>query len=270
MFGGRERRRQKLRERPFPQAWGEVLERAVPLVRRLPTADRAKLEGLIQVFVAEKRFEGAAGFEVTDEVRVVIAAHACLLVLRQGADIYPRLLSIIVYPGEFVARVEEHDDQGFVWEDEESRAGESWTLGSLVLSWDDVLADREDPDGEWNVILHEFAHQLDAENGEMNGLPTLREAGLRRTWTDTMADAYDDLVRQVDAGRTTALDPYAAEDPSEFFAVATELFFQQPRRLHAVYPKVYEVLARYYAQDPLAWAKNAAVVRSAERSRDES
>jgi MtfA peptidase len=253
VFGLKARRRAKLRQRPFAEEWKAILERDVPLYRRLSADDRAELHGCIQVFLSEKRFEGAGGFEMTDAARLAIAAQACVLLLHREADFYPALHSIIVYPAEYVARLRDQDENGLVWEEDEERAGESWALGSLVLSWRDIVEDREDPDTDLNVILHEFAHQLDAERGDMNGQPPMADADLRREWSKVMMEAYDDLGRQVDAGRNTALDPYGAEHPSEFFAVATETFFQQPRRLQAVYPKVYAVLSRYYQQDPLGW-----------------
>lgn len=267
MFGLKARRRRKLSERPLPETWRAILERDVPLYRRLSPADQAELAGHLQVFLAEKRFEGAGGLEMTDEVRVAIAAQACVLLLHREADCFPGLHSIIVYPAEYVAPLRDQDEHGVVWEEDEERAGESWAHGSLVLSWRDVLDDRQDPDTDLNVVLHEFAHQLDAGRGEMNGQPPIPDAALRGDWAAAMLDAYEDLARQVDAGRNTALDPYGAEHPSEFFAVATETFFQQPRRLQAVYPRVYDVLARYYEQDPLTWPGEGPSTRRTHRGR---
>jgi Mlc titration factor MtfA (ptsG expression regulator) len=259
VFGLRERRRAKLQQMPLSQEWAAILERDVPLYRRLSPEDRLELHGHLRVFLAEKRFEGADGFEVTDEVRLAIAAQACILLLHRKTGYFPTLSSIIVYPGEYVARLRDQDENGVVWEEDEERAGESWSLGSLVLSWRDILEDRDDLDTDLNVVLHEFAHQLDAEKGDMNGLPRIDDAALREEWSQALLDAYEDLARQADAGRNTALDPYGAEDPSEFFAVATETFFQQPRRLQAVYPLVYAALSRYFAQDPLHWPGETAV-----------
>jgi Mlc titration factor MtfA (ptsG expression regulator) len=257
VFGLRERRREKLRRRPFPEDWKAILDRDVPLVRRLSLEDRAELCGHVQVFLTEKRFEGAGGFAMTDDARLAIAAQACVLLLHRATDYFPSLHSIIVYPAEYVARLQDQDENGVVWEEDEERAGESWALGSLVLSWRDIVEDRGAPDTDLNVVLHEFAHQLDAERGDMNGQPPIADADLRREWTATMLEAYEDLVRHVDAGRNTALDPYGAEDPSEFFAVATETFFQRPRALQAVYPRVYALLSRYFHQDPVNWPGEA-------------
>jgi hypothetical protein len=254
VFGLKAKRRAKLRQRPFPSDWRIVLERDVPLYCRLSQVDRDELHGHIQVFLAEKRFEGTAGFDVTDDVRLAIAAQACILLLHRETNYFPSLSSIIVYPAEYVALLQDQDENGLVWEEDEERAGESWAFGSLVLSWKDIVADREDSEGDLNVVLHEFAHQLDAENGEMNGQPPMADPVLRLEWSAVMAEAYEKLGRQADAGRATAIDPYGAEDPSEFFAVATETFFQDPRRLQAVYPKVYNLLTRYYRQDPASWS----------------
>ncbi|MEN6370243.1 MAG: M90 family metallopeptidase [Thermotogota bacterium] len=252
VFGLAEKRRARLRARPFPDEWTAILD-DVPLCRRLPRAGFSELQGHVQVFLAEKRFEGAGGFAVDDAVRLTIAGQACVLLLHRVSRSFPKLRSIIVYPGEYVAPLEEVDDNGFVMEDVESRSGESWAHGSLVLSWDDVLADLEDPCGELNVVLHEFVHQLDAETGEMNGCPSIADPALRADWAREMHAAFTDHRRRVDRGRPTLLDPYAAEEPSEFFAVVTEAFFQQPRRILATLPAVYGVLCRYYEQDPATW-----------------
>ncbi len=252
MFGLAEKRRARLRVRPFPDEWAAILE-DVPLCRRLPREDLAELRGHIQVFLAEKRFEGAGGFAIDDAVRLTIAGQACILLLHRVSGLFPKLRSIIVYPQEYVAPLEDVDDNGFVTEDVESRSGESWMQGSLVLSWDDVLADLDDPFGELNVVLHEFAHQLEAETGEMNGCPPIADLELRADWAREMHTAYAEHCRLVDRGRPTLLDPYAAEGPSEFFAVVTETFFQQPRRILATLPALYGVLSRYYEQDPATW-----------------
>ncbi|MCX6094033.1 MAG: zinc-dependent peptidase [Candidatus Bipolaricaulota bacterium] len=252
MFGLAEKRRARLRARPFPDEWAAILD-DVPISRRLPREDLAELHGHIQVFLAEKRFEGAGGFAIDDAVRLTIAGQACILLLHRASSAFPKLRSIIVYPEEYLAPLEDVDDNGFVTEDVESRSGESWMQGSLVLSWADVLADLDDPFGELNVVLHEFAHQLDAETGEMNGCPPIADPELRADWAREMDSAYAVHGRLVDRSRPTVLDPYAAEDPSEFFAVVTEAFFQQPRRILVSLPRLYGVLCRYYEQDPATW-----------------
>jgi Mlc titration factor MtfA (ptsG expression regulator) len=253
VFGLKEKRRAKVRAEPLSEDWAAILG-AVPLCGRVPAEDRPELHSAVRVFLAEKRFEGGAGFVVDDSVRLTVAGQACVLLLRRATDYFPKLHSVIVYPQEYVAPLEEVDDDGLVTEDVESRSGESWMHGSLVLSWKDIVADLEDPLGELNVVLHEFAHQLDGESGEMNGCPPIADPELRADWAREMDSAYADHRRRVDRGRPTVLDPYAAEEPSEFFAVATEAFFQQPRRILAALPPLYGILRRYYQQDPAAWA----------------
>jgi Mlc titration factor MtfA (ptsG expression regulator) len=253
VFGLKEKRRAKVRAEPLSEDWAAILG-AVPLCGRVPAEDRPELHSAVRVFLAEKRFEGGAGFVVDDSVRLTVAGQACVLLLRRATDYFPKLRSVIVYPQEYVAPLEEVDDDGLVTEDVESRSGESWMHGSLVLSWKDIVADLEDPLGELSVVLHEFAHQLDGESGEMNGCPPIADPELRADWAREMDSAYADHRRRVDRGRPTVLDPYAAEEPSEFFAVATEAFFQQPRRILAALPPLYGILRRYYQQDPAAWA----------------
>jgi Mlc titration factor MtfA (ptsG expression regulator) len=251
MLRRKERRRQAVRERAFPDAWRAILRESLPLYRRLPAEDREELHGHIQVLLDEKNFEGAGGLELTESMRLVIVAQAGLLLLHRPTDYFPKLSSVLVYPGEFTVQEEVMNDKGFVEEVDEVRVGESWQLGTLVLSWEEV--ERDLPSGRRNVVLHEFAHQLDAENGEMNGAPILADPGLRTRWSEVMSDAYERLVDAADRGRRTVLDPYGAEAPAEFFAVATETFFLAPRDLAAREPDLYAVLRDSYRQDPARW-----------------
>jgi Mlc titration factor MtfA (ptsG expression regulator) len=249
----RQKKRDEVRAQPFPPQWERILEARFPLYRRLPPADREELHGHIHVFLEEKRFEGCDGFEVTDEVRLIVAAHACLLLLHRDTDYYPTTQSILVYPTTFLVDVAEAEDDWVVSEYTEDRAGESWDLGPVILSWDDVL-DSIGPDAAgYNVILHEFSHQLDLENGEVDGVPRLESSETYETWADVFNDAYERFLDDIDAGRPPVLDDYGAESPSEFFAVAVEAFFEVPQDLKRAYPAVYEQLARYFLQDPLSW-----------------
>ena len=251
MFGGKERRRRKVRERPFPDAWRTMLEGSVLLYRRLPPEDREELHGHIQVLLTEKQFEGAGGLEITDRMKLVIAAYAAVLLLHRATDYFPKLLSVLVYPAEYNVREEVETEDGLIEEIDESRVGESWQLGTLVLSWEDV--ERDLSDDLQNVVLHEFTHQLDAETGETNGAPILANRDLRSRWTETMTAAYERLVEADERGEETLLDPYGAEDPAEFFAVATETFFLTPSDLAEEEPDLYAVLRDYYRQDPARW-----------------
>jgi Mlc titration factor MtfA (ptsG expression regulator) len=239
-----------------------MLERNVPGVRALPGGQLDELLKLTRVFLDEKSFEGAGGLEVTDEVRVTIAAQACLLLLGLCGDIgsariYPGLQSIVVYPDEYVARLEEYQPDGTVYDGPDERSGESWAHGAIALSWEDVRAGAADPADGDNVVLHEFAHQLDEETGKANGVPLLPSREAYAEWARVMSREYDDFVEKVDRNRRVLFDEYAAEDPAEFFAVATEFFFERPVALRSHHPDLYEQLRSFYRQDPAAWSRSA-------------
>jgi Mlc titration factor MtfA (ptsG expression regulator) len=248
----RKRRRPALRAQPFPGAWTRILESNVPAYRRLPAELRAQLHGHIHVFLAEKHFEGCDGLEITDEVRVTIAGEACLLVLNRETDYYPDLVTILVYPSIFYADVEDADGH-IVSEYKEDRSGESWDLGVVILSWEDAVEHASTGRAGYNVVLHEFAHQLDAENGAMDGLPRIRDRAQREAWSRAFRAAYEHFERAAASRRRTLVDPYGAGDPAEFFAVVTESFFERPLALRREYADLYEALANYYRVDPAAW-----------------
>lgn len=246
-------RRRRVLSHPFPPAWGEILERNAPFVRLLASEDRAELERHIQVFIAEKHFEGRGGLEMTDEIRVTVAAHACRLLLGGASDNYPRLYSIIVYPSSYVARMTRRGPAaGVVEESLQARLGESWPTGAVVLSWDDVVRGAVDIHDGHNVVYHEFAHQLDNEYGVSDGAPRLPKASMYVSWARVFAREYESLVRAVTEGRPALLDAYGATNPAEFFAVATEFFFERPEELKVLHPELYEQLAAYFRRDPAA------------------
>ncbi len=244
----REHRRRKIMERPFPSEWRDILVRIFPLIR-LSNSELGKLEDITKVLLAEKHFEGASGLSVTDEMRVTIAGQAALLILSRPHDYYPRLVSIIVYPGQYVARHVEETPIGVVVEGEQIRSGESWSRGAIVLSWEDVRTDAAGIRPGRNVVLHEFAHQLDAENGDVDGVPVLPPDRYPE-WERVMSAEYERLRAAVEAGQSTFLDPYGATNPAEFFAVATEYFFTAPGEMQKATPDVYEQLRLFYRQDP--------------------
>lgn len=258
MFGFKARRRRRLRTRRLPDAWRRILARNVPVYAGLPDEDRRELEGHVQVLLAEKAFEGAGGLEITDEIRVTIAGHACLLLLHRDTDYYPALRSVVVYPTTYWARSVRGLGPGLVAEGDEPRAGESWHTGAVVLSWDEALATALDLDDGRNVILHEFAHQLDQEDRAADGAPILDRPGAYATWARVLGEEYARLRRESDEGRTTVLDAYGGTDPAEFFAVATEAFFERPRALKHRHPELYAELERFYRQDPARIAQEAA------------
>jgi Mlc titration factor MtfA (ptsG expression regulator) len=249
----REKRRRRLREQPVPDTWPHWLGQNFPLYTRLSEQDRDELHGHIHVFLAEKRFEGCGGVELTDEIRVTIAAQACLLLLHRRTDYYPELHSIIVYPSPYVVDAAEVDDAGIVTEFADDRSGETWEQGSLVLAWDEVLEGGRDLDDDFNVVLHEFAHQLDLENGEIDGVPRFESKERYASWTRILDDTLDRFRRDLHHRRRPPIDPYAAEDPGEFFAVAVESFFERPADFRKAYPELYDELAAYFCQDPAAW-----------------
>lgn len=236
---------------PLPPAWWELIDRRVPIVRRLDASERARLGGIVRVLLDEKRFEGCAGLVVTEEMRLTIAAQAALLILNRPDDgFYPTLRSILVYPAGYRVRHSRPGPAGIVTERDEVRLGETWTEGSLVLSWADVVRGAEDEDDGRNVVFHEFAHQLDGQAGCMDGAPPLPDAARYRAWARVLGGAYAELVDSVRAGEEELLDGYGATHPAEFFAVATELFFERPRAMRRRYPRLYEQLAGFYGQDP--------------------
>jgi Mlc titration factor MtfA (ptsG expression regulator) len=244
------RRHRRLRARPFPKAWKRILLRRVPLAQRLPPPLRQRLLGLIQVFIADKPFIGCAGLKVDDEVRVTIAAQACLLLLGQhGEACYPRLRQVLVYPEPFVVPRRQWLPGGVVHEQPQALAGESWAQGQVILAWSEVLAGATDPDDGRNVVLHEFAHQIDQDGGDADGRPWLHDEQARRRWATVMDQG---LARLRDDGSPT-LDSYGATDPAEFFAVATEAFIERPQALADEAPALYDALARLYRLDPRGW-----------------
>lgn len=251
MFGYfKRRRRQRLRETPFPPAWEEIVEKNVPLYGRLSDADRAELRGHVQIFLAEKHFEGCGGLTLTDEIRVTIAAQACVLLLHRETDYYRRLVTILVYPSAYRAKGVEPLGGGFVLEGEQGRLGEAWTDGVVVLSWDDVRSGASDIRDGHNVVLHEFAHQLDQEDGVADGAPILDRRSRYVAWARVLGAEYEQLRRASHKGKKSVLDRYGATQPAEFFAVATECFFEKPAQLKKKHPKLYEELREYYQQDP--------------------
>ena len=250
---GKSRRRERLRAEPFPDHWRRVIETRVPMVARLSAGDQRELLGHARVLVEEKHFEAAAGLLMRDEIRLTIAAQAAFLLLHRDTDYFPRLTSVIVYPSGYVAPDERAED-GIWSEGEEHLAGHTQrNLRALVLAWDDVRAGAANPGDGHNLVLHEFAHQLDFEDGSTDGTPLLESGAQAVSWAEVFSQELEALRRAADAGEPTLLDPYGAEDPAEFFAVATETFFERGAELRQRHAKLYEELSRFYRQDPAAW-----------------
>jgi len=252
------RRRKKIAGRPFPQEWLAILTRNVPLYARLPESDREELQRHILVFLAEKQFEGCGGLEMTDGIRVTIAAHACMLLLHRRTDYYPGLKSILVYPSAYVAEKVPHFVGGMILEGEDVRLGESWRRGSVVLSWDDVRRSAADVRDGQNVVFHEFAHQLDSSGGRGDSTPVLQSRSSFIAWARALGEDFEKFQRDIRHNRAEVLDEYGAVNEAEFFAVATECFFERAQELRRVYPRLYGELERFYQQDPAGFGPPAA------------
>lgn len=241
-------------ERPFPGAWVRILETNSSFYRRLPEALRERLHGKIQRFLHEKHFQGAGGLEIDDEIRVTIAAEACLLTLGLGPETYPRLRWIIVYPTTFIVEEEVWvEEDGVIEEGPRDLLGESWDNGRVILAWDSVLhGARRVGDGE-NVVLHEFAHQLDSESGATDGAPLLGAAPALRGWAEVLSEEFLRLRHDGFQGRDSIMDEYGATNPAEFFAVATETFFERPTAMARHHEALFGMLRSYYRIDPREW-----------------
>ena len=239
-------RRQRLRKQVFPSKWREILRQRVPSIRRLPADLQLQLKKHIQVFIAEKPFIGCDGLVVTDEMRVTIAAQACLLILNRTAHYYPRLKQILIYPGPFIVVREQADDIGLMSQNRKVLSGESWTHGQVILSWTDVLHGAAVADDGHNVVIHEFAHQLDQEKGYANGAPSLLMRQRHRRWSSVLGNEFATFQAQVRTGQPSLFDPYGAINPAEFFAVISEVFFEQPQRMAAEHPLLYRELGTLY------------------------
>ncbi|NJC89091.1 MAG: zinc-dependent peptidase [Desulfuromonas sp.] len=243
----------RLHRQPFPTAWRQILDENVPLCRSLPEQLRAVFEKHVRVFLDEKYFEGCGGLEVTDEMRLTVAGYACLLLLHDPDGYYPRLGTVVIYPESFAAPIRATDQSGIVTETVEERLGESWEEGTVVLAWDSIREIIRGVSGDCNVIVHEFAHQIDAQQGLTEGRRLLAP--------DRRFDGWEELLEHEQRRQRTArrrgppsiLDPYAYTSPEELFAVATETFFMRPLRFKANHEDLYRELQTVYGVDPAEW-----------------
>ena len=251
--GRRRARQRRYREPPFPAAWRAILRADMPMYRQLPSDLQRQLQKHIQVFLAEKNFVGCQGLEVTEPMRVLIAAQACLLILNRPTDFFPNMTEILVYPDAFMVERDVADEAGVVHRVRHAVSGESWADSQVVLSWPDVLAGAARADDAYNVVIHEFAHQLDHESGASNGAPVLRDREQAATWAAVFSDEFEKLHEHLARGEPSLLDDYGAQDPVEFFAVASETFFEKPDRLKNEHGELYRALTRFYCVDPGSW-----------------
>ena len=235
---------------PLPDTlWQETLA-GLPFISRLNVDEKSRLKELTEAFLREKEFTCADDLELTDAMCVSIAVQGCLPILNLGLESYRDWVGLIVYPDEFIIPRTVEDEFGIVHEYDDVASGEAWEGGPLIISWSDAQMAGKG----YNVVIHEFAHKLDMLNGEANGIPPLPPGLLHQEWEETLLSAYEDFCARVDEaeerGEDTLIDPYAAENPSEFFAVLSETFFETPDNLRQEYPALYELFVRFYRQDP--------------------
>jgi Mlc titration factor MtfA (ptsG expression regulator) len=234
-----------------PEQWRALLEARVPLVRRLSPGEWDRLFELVQTFLREKHFEGGGGLEVTDEMKLIVATQACLLILHLDAGCYPGVRTVILYPSTFLRRSPVLDGRMYVGviPHPEPLLGEH-VRGAVVLAWDSSLHGASDTGDGQNVVLHEFAHELDREDGYVDGTPLLEAPSSTRTWARVLQQRFDELRRSAEDGVPDVLNAYGATNRAEFFAVATETFFGNPEELRRRYPDLYAELKGFYRQDP--------------------
>ncbi len=238
---------------PFPPAWRDILEHNIPIYHRMQPDLQAQLQRLVQQFLFQKKFVGCEGLEVDDEIRVTIAGQACLLLLNRFTRVYRKLHTILVYPSAFLVPRNHADEAGIVHPARQELLGESWVDGRVVLSWDHVQRGAGDWTDGQNVVLHEFAHQLDSESGSNNGAPFLGHPGSYRNWSEVLSRDFNNLRHEAMFHRQSVLDHYGAVSPAEFFAVATETFFEKPWQMAERHAELYEQFQQYYRVDPREW-----------------
>ncbi|AQS38963.1 hypothetical protein Sps_03847 [Shewanella psychrophila] len=247
------RRRQHIAQQPFPKAWREILKRRMPYFRSLPTDLQLQLKKHIQVFLSEKEFVGCDGIIIDDEMRVTIAAQACLLLLNRPTDFYPNLKQILVYPSVFFVNNQEHRSGGVVSDRQRILSGESWQNGKVILSWQTAQADAANPVDGSNVVIHEFAHQLDQEDGNANGAPILDRMSDYSAWSTILSHEFDILQRSAEQDIPSLFSYYGATNPAEFFAVITEVFFERPDEFYRYHKELYQELSLFFKLDPVNW-----------------
>lgn len=246
-------RRNAIKKKPFKKTWRKIIQRRMPYFNQMPADLQLQLKQHIQIFISEKKFIGCNGIHITDEIKVTIAAQACLLLLNKNTNYYPKLRTILVYPSAFVKKQQQRNLDGTQSVNSITLAGESWEFGRIVLSWQDSLAGAEQPNDGQNLVIHEFAHQLDQENGVANGAPILGKNQDYKTWSEVFNKQFSLLQQQVSLGQASLFDKYGATNPAEFFAVASEVFFEQAKLLSIQYPMFYQQMSAYYRVDPTNW-----------------
>lgn len=247
----RQHKRRVVLSTPFPPEWSATLKDNLPPYQKISPQLQQQLNDFIRIFISEKSFEGCGGLTLTDEIKVTIAAQACMLLLNRKCDCYPKLYSILVYPSTYVAGT--HNRIGLQQTDLSVRLGESWNHGAVVLAWDSVKKGAMNFRDGHNVTMHEFAHQLDQEDGRGDGAPILEMRSAYSAWSQVFSKEYELLRHKTMKGKKSVMDEYGATNPSEFFAVATETFFEKPAQLQKKHPELYHELQGFYKVDPVEW-----------------
>ncbi|MFD1153954.1 M90 family metallopeptidase [Undibacterium aquatile] len=251
--------------RAFPLNYSKILRKNLPVYKHMPTDLQMQLKRRIRQFLYQKTFVGCDGLIVTDEIRVTIAGKACLLLLNRASDVYPQLTHVLVYPSAFVAPRKEMHSGGVVTHTNQGLSGESWSDGRVILAWDQAAHNAETEARGQDVVLHEFAHQLDSETGSTNGAPALPNAAAYQAWSQVMATEFTRLQQAIQSRHPhdhlhhqqpypDVIDPYGATNPAEFFAVTTEAFFKKSAALALHHPALFTQLKSYYCVDPREWA----------------
>ena len=247
----RQQKRRALLSTAFPAEWAAILNENFPPYQNITPQLQQQLHDYIRIFILEKSFEGCGGLTLTDEIKVTIAAQACMLLLNRKGECYPKLFSVLVYPSAYVtgtrSRLGSHSTDPSV------RLGESWKHGTVVLAWDSVKSGVLNFQDGHNVVMHEFAHQLDQENGGADGAPILEMRSAYSTWSRTFSEEYELLRKKTFKGKKSVIDKYGATNPAEFFAVATETFFEKPVQLKKKHSELYHELEDFYKVDPITW-----------------
>lgn len=248
MFGWfRKQRRRRIIAQPFPAAWVDIVDNNASFIALLEDAQQREIRRSIQIIVAEKNWEGCGGLKLTDEHRVTIAAQMARMTIHFEEDYFDDVLSILIYPAAYLARSQKQITGGVIVEGSDGRLGEAWHRGPVILSWADVFDNVRDPLAQRNVVIHEFAHQLDMRNGgHADGFPVIESSRAARRWSQVMPAAFEELQFRCQHHQPSILDCYGATSPAEFFAVSSESYFESPAALEFQWPEVFELLDEFY------------------------
>lgn len=251
MFGWFKRsRRKKIHKQPWPESWSLHLNRNVRLTWEMTPAELQEIQRRIKIFVAETRFEGCDGLQVTEEMQVTVAAQACLMLLGVENFYFDNVKTVLMFPAAFDRKTNDGVSHG-----SQTRLGEAWQGGPIILSWRDTLKGGRNEDDGRNLVIHEFAHALDGLDGEMGGQIIFEDKQFMAQWRTTIDREFAELVQAKESQKRTLLDHYGATNRAEFFAVACETFFEKPREFRAEHPELFDLLTTYFGVDPHSWQR---------------